>query len=94
MAQLSTSVYLGNKTNSVFRTRHFGVALLKSPRFKKRATKARRRQYVDYSSVNTNCFRLFFTVKQSQLYLPFLAIDGKGIQVGDVWTKVEAKCHA
>jgi len=94
MAQLSTSVYLGNKTNSVFSTRHFGVALLKSPRFKKRTTEARRRQYLYYSSVNTNCFRLFFTVKQSQLYLPFLVINGKGTQHNDVWTKVEAKCHA
>jgi hypothetical protein len=94
MAQLSKSVYLGNKTNLGFSSRHFGIALLNSPRFKKLATKARLRQYLYYSSVNTNCFRLFFAVKQSQLYLPFLVIDGKGIQLGDVWTRAEAECHA
>lgn len=93
MAQLSKSVYLGNKTNLGFSTRHFGNALLNSLGFKKPATKGRRRQYVYYSSVNTNCFRLFFTVEQSQLYLPFLVV-GKGIQLGDVWTRVEAECHA
>jgi hypothetical protein len=92
MAQ-STPVYLGNKTNIGFSTHHFGIALLNSPRFKKPATKGRRRQYVYYSSVNTNCFHLFFAVKQSQLYLPFLVV-GKGIQDGDVWTRVEAECHA
>jgi hypothetical protein len=91
MAQ-STSVYLGNKTNSGFSSRRFGLALQNSPGFKRLAIKSQR-QYVYYSSVNTNCFRLFFTVKQSQLYLPFLVV-GKGIQNGDVWTRAEAECHA
>jgi hypothetical protein len=82
------------KTNLGFSISHFGDALLNSQGFTKLATKARRRQYVYYPSVNTNCFRLFVAVKQSQLYLPFLVTDGKGIQLGDVWTRAEAECHA
>jgi len=93
MVQLFTSLHLGNKINLGFRANHFGIALLNSPRFKRLVIKVWR-QYVYYSSVNTNGFRLFFAVKQSQLYLPFLVIDGKGIQHSDVWTKVEAECHA
>jgi hypothetical protein len=93
MAQLSKSIYLANKTNLGFSTSHFGNALLNSSEFKKLAAKARR-QYLYYSSVNTNCFRLFFIVKHSQLYLPFLVIYGKGIQFGDFWTRAEAECHA
>ena len=56
---------------------------------KKHLTTSRNCNTYSYPSVNTNCFRLIFTVEVSQSYPVLVGFDGKARQFGYILGKAE-----
>jgi hypothetical protein len=55
----------------------------------KHLTTSRNRNTYSYPSVNTNCFRVIFTVEVSQPHPVLVGFDGKARQFGDILGKAE-----